>query len=83
MWIQSTGLFPPLSDLYTFVIIAAMLVWTFLAVMLFDPEDIPFDLTAAVAILSGTLGFLLPSQLSAALSKNKSGLTITTHSAVT
>ncbi len=68
------ALFPPLSDLYTFVIIAAMLVWTFLAVMLFDPEDIPFDLTAAVAILSGTLGFLLPSQLSAALSKNKSGL---------
>ena len=67
-------LFPALSDLQTFLVICTMTVWTIIAVAVIDIDSIPFDITPAVTILSATLGFVLPMQLSAALDKNKSGI---------
>ena len=66
--------FPPLSDTTTFAIIATQCLWTWIVVTYFVEEgkDLPFDTSTVFNVMTATLGFILPLQLSAALNKNHS-----------
>jgi len=66
--------FPPLSDPTTFGIIIAQCLWTWVIVTFIkdEVEPLPFDVEKVFGILTATLGFILPLQLSAALTKNHS-----------
>lgn len=68
--------FPPLTNVWSLACIVLQCLWTY-AVIEFVHEDfldLAFDPGTIVSILTGTLGFILPLQLSAALLKNKSGI---------
>jgi len=66
--------FPPLSDPTTFGIISAQCLWTWIVVsyVVEEGKDLPFNVDTVFGILTATLGFILPLQLSAALNKNHS-----------
>ena len=68
--------FPPLSDPVTFLIIGLQSVWTWVLVtqLVEEGDELPFDVSSVFNILTATLGFILPLQLSAALTKNHSCL---------
>jgi len=71
-----TGYFPPFANLWVLIIIIIQCIWTFVVVEIFEPDFAitTFDTSTIIGILTGTLAFILPMQLSAALDKNKSGL---------
>lgn len=71
-----TGYFPPFANLWVLVIIIIQCIWTFIVVETFKPDfaTTTFDTSTIIGILTGTLAFILPMQLSTALDKNKSGL---------
>lgn len=71
-----THYFPPFENVWVLFIIIIQSIWTFVVVNTFEPDfaTTTFDTTAIVKILTGTLAFILPMQLSTALAKNKSGL---------
>ena len=65
--------FPPLGDPMTLGIVVVQVLWTTLVVSLYTADDeLPFDVTTVFNILTATLGFILPLQLSTALRKNHS-----------
>ena len=65
--------FPPLSDPITFGIISAQCLWTWIVVTyLVQDGNLPFEVDTVFSILTATLGFILPLQLNAALTKNHS-----------
>jgi len=66
--------FPPLSDPYTFGIISAQCLWTWIVVtqIVEEGKTLPFDTTTVFSVLTATLGFILPLQMSGALNKNHS-----------
>jgi len=66
--------FPPLSDPTTFGILSAQCIWTWIVVtyVVDENEPFPFDVTTVFNVLTATLGFILPLQLSGALNKNHS-----------
>jgi len=71
--------FPPLGDLNTFAIILVQCLWSY-AVFNWelwskeDGTDLDYSTSTVVTTLVGTLAFILPLNLSAALSKNSSCL---------
>jgi len=66
---SATSLFPPLADLQTFILIVLQCLWTFIFIE-YDLNNLSYDVTDVVKILSATLGFILPLQLNSALNKN-------------
>ena len=64
----------PFADLTTFLLIALQCLWTWLFVYLDIGEGPEYDTQPVLTILTATLGFILPLQMNAALSKNKSCL---------
>tara|TARA_B110000908_G_C10267877_1_gene466514 strand:+ start:11273 stop:12316 length:1044 start_codon:yes stop_codon:yes gene_type:complete len=60
----------PFSSLGTFLLIAVQMIWTFIFVYNDIGNSIEYSTTGVFAILSATLGFILPLQLSTALEKN-------------
>lgn len=60
--------FPPLAN-ETVFLIAAQAAWT--AVIVNTVEEAPFDASGVLAVLTGTLSFILPLQLNSALRKNR------------
>ena len=71
-----TSYFPPFANVWVLFIIIIQCIWTYIVVNTFEPDfaTTTFDTTTIITILTGTLAFILPMQLSAALDKNKSGL---------
>ena len=62
---------PPFADPYTFALIAAQCLWTLLFVSQGLGDHPEHDTTGVLAILTATLGFILPLQMNSALTKNK------------
>ena len=70
--------FPPLSDPTTMGIITTQCIWSTIVVFYIVPEndgiraDLPFSIKQVFAVLTATLGFILPLQLNSSLNKNRS-----------
>lgn len=64
----------PLSDLSTFLVIVAQCTWTCIFVQQKLHTRVEFDTSSVFAILTATLGFILPLQMNAALIRNKACL---------
>lgn len=60
----------PFSNLNTFLLILAQMIWSFVFIYYDIGNNIGYSTTGVFAILSATLGFILPLQLSTALEKN-------------
>lgn len=60
----------PLSSLGTFLLICFQMLWSFIFIHYEIGQNITYSTTGVFAILSATLGFILPLQLNTALEKN-------------
>lgn len=64
----------PIASLTTFLIISAQCVWTWYFIAEELGDGLEYDTSGVFAILTATLGFILPLQMNAALGKNKACL---------